>query len=283
MHGSRHRVTETLDDHVNGRCTAIPIVKGHDPNIPTGEELFKDLPPAQQRSILGPAAHEAWLDGRVSLAPDGRNSVVGQRNDPRWGTMRYARSLQEIVGQRDAKDYVSLALREAKLSPNETDRLVRRLIRSGRVATAQEVEQIAGRVAQAPFNTGLVLSGDEANVEYLGRTTKDRDDAGWVHLVKRVETEKQWRNGTSLNEYVSDLQRVAINAEKIAVYRRRGGSIVLLWARTDEVIAEDHKGLNAKSEIITIYSADRGMIITGYQIKHISEVSLGENLQWLRQ
>ena len=286
MHGTRHRVTETLDDHINGRCTAIPMVKGHDPGIRTGEELFRELPPAQQRSILGPAAHEAWLDGRVSLAPDGRTSVVGQRDDPRWGTMRYARSLQEIIGQRDAKAYVSLAMREAKLSPNETDRLMRRLIRSGRAATAmddQQIEaQIAERVAQAPLNTRVVPAGDLSNTEYLGRTTKEQDNSDWVHLVKRV-TQKQWADGTTVEEYVADLRQAALAAKNVVLSNQRGGNIVAFSVATNDIIPAIRRGSDSLPHLVVIYLADRGIIISGYQASDLSEVRIPTDALWLKR
>lgn len=109
MHGSRHPVTETLDDHPNGRCTMVPIVKGHDPEIRTGDELFKELPPAQQEKILGKAAHLAYQAGAVRLS-----DFVGRRDDPAWGTMRYARSLTEILGRKEARQYIDLVLQAAR-------------------------------------------------------------------------------------------------------------------------------------------------------------------------
>lgn len=107
MHGSRHPVTETLDDHPNGRCTMVPVVKGHDPGIRTGEELFRELPPAQQEKILGKAAHLAYQAGAVRLS-----EFAGQRDDPRWGTMRYAKSLREVVGRQEADRWVRLSLQQ---------------------------------------------------------------------------------------------------------------------------------------------------------------------------
>lgn len=106
MHGSFHPLTERLDDHPNGRCSAAPSVRGRASRITqTGKQAFAALPEVQQRGILGPAMFAAWQDGAVHLWPDGPGSIVGRREDVRWGTMRYALSLSAIVGPEAAKMY----------------------------------------------------------------------------------------------------------------------------------------------------------------------------------
>jgi hypothetical protein len=254
--------------------------------VTPGEELFAQMTPAQQREKLGPAMYEAWVDGRVRLTPDGPGSVVGRRENADWGLMRYARSLQEIIGQREAKGYVSLALREAKLSPNETDRLVRRLLRSGRAATGQDLQQIAAqiaeRVAQAPFNTRVVPAGDLGNTKYLGRTTKEQDNSDWVHLVKRV-TQKQWADGTTVAEYVADLRQAALAAKNVVLSNQRGGNIVAFSVATNDIIPPIRRGSDSLPYLVVIYLADRGIIISGYQASDLSEVRIPTDALWLRR
>ncbi len=113
MHGSIHGVKETLDDHPNGRCAMVPVVKGLAPAIGrNGPELFAELPEADQRYILGQAAQLAYRAGELELDPDHNNprSIVGRQDDPQWGTMRFARSLQSIVGRARAQQL----MREAR-------------------------------------------------------------------------------------------------------------------------------------------------------------------------
>ena len=76
------------------------------PEIETGESLFARLRGAQQRAILGNAAFEAYKAGAVKLA-----DFVGRQSDPRWGTMRYARSLKEILGKEQARKWYASAVR----------------------------------------------------------------------------------------------------------------------------------------------------------------------------
>lgn len=74
MDGSMHPVDEPgPNDHVNGRCTALPVTKtwkqlGIDlpepaPITQPAADRFGALPEATQRAILGPARYDAWKAG----------------------------------------------------------------------------------------------------------------------------------------------------------------------------------------------------------------------------
>lgn len=104
MHGTFHPLKERLDDHPQGRCVAVPVVKGHKPTTKSGEDLFRLLPEAEQRAVLGAGAWEAWKAGAVNLS-----QFAGQRSDPEWGTMRYRRSLREILGSTEALRWIRQA------------------------------------------------------------------------------------------------------------------------------------------------------------------------------
>jgi SPP1 gp7 family putative phage head morphogenesis protein len=97
MHGSRHKMNETLDGHPGCRCKAVPIVKGFEPpKIVPGAERFAALPEDVQRRVLGPGRWQAWNDGKVTLTATGERSIVARRTSKQWGTMRTVRSLRAI-------------------------------------------------------------------------------------------------------------------------------------------------------------------------------------------
>ncbi|MGI6079256.1 MAG: phage minor head protein, partial [Fastidiosipilaceae bacterium] len=101
MDGSFHTLDDYLDDHPNGRCAMVPVLKGEEGAPPvweTGSEWLDKQPEAVQRHVLGNAGYEAYKAGAVTLS-----DFVGQKSDPRWGTTRYARSLTEILGADEAK------------------------------------------------------------------------------------------------------------------------------------------------------------------------------------
>ncbi len=108
MHGTLHSLDETLDDHPNGRCVAAPWVRSwaemglgglpEEPALPTGAEMFARLTPQEQDRVLGQAGGAAYRAGAVSL-----DQFVGVRYSSRWGTLRYARSLGNVLGPEGAK------------------------------------------------------------------------------------------------------------------------------------------------------------------------------------
>lgn len=54
----------SFEEHKNGRCVAVPIIKGFpEPSWETGEEWFLKQEPDIQEKILGPGRFKAWRDG----------------------------------------------------------------------------------------------------------------------------------------------------------------------------------------------------------------------------
>jgi len=96
MDGRIFPLTEVLNDHHNGRCAPIPVVRGAQwvRDLPSGAEVFAGLPAAQQRAILGAGAFDLYRDGRVTL-----NDFSRTYNDPIYGDMRRAATLGELTGR----------------------------------------------------------------------------------------------------------------------------------------------------------------------------------------
>jgi hypothetical protein len=95
QHGTIHPVTETLNDHHNGRCTMIPVVKGFDPVVSetAGKDWFDQQPESVQKQMMGGAKWQAWRDGKFGLS-----DITGQYHDDVYGDMKRAKSLKELIG-----------------------------------------------------------------------------------------------------------------------------------------------------------------------------------------
>lgn len=112
MDGTVHALDERLDDHPNGRCFEEPVMKtwrelGFEIDGPervkeSGEEAFEKLSEAQKLKILGPAKYAAYREGAIRL-----RDLVGRRRSAIWGTMRYERSLRELLGSKAEQYYLS--------------------------------------------------------------------------------------------------------------------------------------------------------------------------------
>jgi hypothetical protein len=169
------------------------------------------------------------------------------------------------------------------ISQHPADRLIRLLIETERPVTGGEVDQIRERVAVASFGAEpVVVKPARRGMSYLGRTLAGRDDPLFVHLVERVLRDRQWVEGTTAHEYVDHLQRaVRSPASQLAIYRRRGGAIVAALHRTVDVIPADRLGQDNLPVLVVIYSADRGILVTGYQASSLEAVSIPEDARWL--
>lgn len=94
QHGTVHPVTETLNDHHNGRCYMVPLVKGfNNPVEQTGREWFEKQPEAVQRKMMGKQYHQAWRAGQFDLADLSKN-----KPDDIYGRMRGVTPLWELLG-----------------------------------------------------------------------------------------------------------------------------------------------------------------------------------------
>lgn len=92
-HGRVFPLSQSLNDHHRGRCTAVPIVRGTSwwRSYPTGPERFDSLDAAQQIEIMGASMHEAWRKGEAGWDDFSRT----YQNDI-YGEMTRAASLAEI-------------------------------------------------------------------------------------------------------------------------------------------------------------------------------------------
>lgn len=95
MDGSIHPDTETLNDHHNGRCSMVPIVKGFPPVIEQGrgEAWFNKQPESVQKEMLGPGKYEAWKDGKFNFT-----DLVSTKTDKVYGEMKRETTLKELIG-----------------------------------------------------------------------------------------------------------------------------------------------------------------------------------------
>jgi SPP1 gp7 family putative phage head morphogenesis protein len=102
MHGTKHSVDERLDGHPNCRCVMVPFTKSWEelgfegikdtrPVVPQGEDVFRAKPEAFQQAVLGPKAFQQWKAGDLRFT-----DLLGRKDDPRWGTMRYTRSVRQV-------------------------------------------------------------------------------------------------------------------------------------------------------------------------------------------
>jgi hypothetical protein len=148
----------------------------------------------------------------------------------------------------------------------------------------EEVESILDRIATAEFDRRLLRTRlGERVLVYAGRRLQPRDDSLFVPLVRRVVRSEQWVPGTTAEEYVHDLRRASrVQSAALAIYARRGGSMAAILAPTSLVIPARRIGPRAYTTLVVTFSADRGIIVTGYQAPSRNELAIPEDARWLR-
>ena len=94
QHGSIHDLDESLDDHYNGRCAAIPHIPGLTEDVQSGQEWFDGLDTQSQIEILGDSKHAALQAGQFTF-----DQLSKQVPNDVYGTMRISPSLAELIGE----------------------------------------------------------------------------------------------------------------------------------------------------------------------------------------
>lgn len=103
MSGSDHTLDEPLNSHPGCRCTMVPKtlswrelgfsgIPDTRPSIPAGSDVFARMPVTDQRRILGPGKHAAYVEGRIAL-PD----LARPTRSDRWGPGIRTASLHEAL------------------------------------------------------------------------------------------------------------------------------------------------------------------------------------------
>jgi SPP1 gp7 family putative phage head morphogenesis protein len=102
MHGSRHTLDETLDDHPNGRCAMVPItvtaaelgVNAPETGLQVpGEDWFNAQSPAMQLEMMGPGLYQAWEQGLFTF-----DQLATELWSDEWGAMIVQTPLYQLVG-----------------------------------------------------------------------------------------------------------------------------------------------------------------------------------------
>lgn len=99
LHGEILPAGVRIQDHHNGRCTAVSLVRGRPREVQTGPQWFATLEETRQREIAGHANFEAMKAGRVQIA-----DFVQRYDDPVFNEMLREASLSGILGD-GAKEF----------------------------------------------------------------------------------------------------------------------------------------------------------------------------------
>ncbi|MDQ2785442.1 MAG: hypothetical protein M3Y58_10640 [Chloroflexota bacterium] len=164
------------------------------------------------------------------------------------------------------------------------DVLIREIIRTRRSATDDEIGRIIGRMATAPFDQRIVpVPTKVRETAYQGHILAAREDSLTFYLVKRFVAERQWNSGTTAVQYVADLRRAIRHPlSRLTTYECRGGHIAVTLTPTIAVIPAARRASGSLVQLLVAYSADRGIILSGYQVSDLARTGIPEETKWLK-
>lgn len=100
MHGRKFPLETEFATHPNCRCSQAPLTGRELVDVGLGPELFSNLPFERQLRTLGPAKMRAYQRGLLSL-----EQLVGEGRHPKWGGIRWERSLRDIFGRDLSREF----------------------------------------------------------------------------------------------------------------------------------------------------------------------------------
>ncbi|HLH23415.1 MAG TPA: hypothetical protein VK066_12910 [Chloroflexota bacterium] len=145
-----------------------------------------------------------------------------------------------------------------------------------------EVVAIVGRIAAAPFDPRPRAVPPALRGALLGgRPLGPREPSILVHLAQRALGDAQWTDDTTVEQYLDDLRQAASDARaRLALYRARGGCVAGIFAPNQVPTARQGEG--ALPWLYVVYSADRGTIVSGYQVSSEQTIRLPGDERWLK-
>jgi hypothetical protein len=118
-------------------------------------------------------------------------------------------------------------------------------------------------------------------MSYRGRPLGRRAGSLAVHLLTRVLLDQQWADVTTEADYLDDLRRAVRDAAaRLAAYERRGGPMAASLA--PNTVPPIRRGVKSLPWLFVVYSADRGSIISAYQVSGLEEVRISGDIRWLK-
>jgi hypothetical protein len=108
LHGTEMPIGARVDDHNNGLCTSVAVVRGAPaPQISTGDEFFNSLSKSEKEewmaSSASVAAFRAFDAGKIQL-----RDFVGSYEHEVYGNQVVPKSLKGMLGADDAKTFYSI-------------------------------------------------------------------------------------------------------------------------------------------------------------------------------
>lgn len=176
--------------------------------------------------------------------------------------------------------------RDRQLSQHPVDIAIREILRGDRPAADLSASAVADRMASVTFS--LSRRGLPrpllAFMELHGYAIERRPTELTNHWAKHVLGDGQWSVGTDATQYMNDLRAVCHHSVSRLVLRRiaSGSRRAIAIANTLDIVPSERLGANYGPELVVVYSADTGKILSGYMVQIFAAPASEPETIWLR-
>jgi hypothetical protein len=173
------------------------------------------------------------------------------------------------------------------VSREDVDALIRQLVSGDRVPSEQDAGDILGHIAGSTFYLGrrnIPRPLQELMREH-GYLVPIRGDDLIYHWAKHVLGDGQWTPDTTPAEYWQHAEGAIRRPESSLVVQKAepGHAIAIVVARTANVVPERNFGPRSGDELLVVYSATTGRILSAYMTETSSQFTARPSTIWLRR
>jgi SPP1 gp7 family putative phage head morphogenesis protein len=184
LDGSIHKLDESFPQHINCRCTMIPVIIGvARPKRTLGSEWFDEQPDEIKEKIIGVDALKAYKEGIIKL-----KDLVGYATSKEFGRRIYTKPLINVLAAKPVAEMVIRTPRNIEvLFEGGAGEILEKVL--GRKLTPNEVGGLVGGFDGAKvraFNTpiGLAFEIDHPLIQVQRRILSiDEDGELFMHNV----------------------------------------------------------------------------------------------------
>lgn len=176
---------------------------------------------------------------------------------------------------------------DRRLSQHPVDVAIRDILQAQRPPSVSDAGAVVERMASATFKTGRRRL-PQPLLELMslhGYSTDQRMTELTFHWAKHVLGDGQWSPEIDEVTYLEHLRRVVEYPESRLFLQRRNhrSSAAIAIANTVDIVPPELCGSGGGTEIVVVYSADLGKILSGYMIDTSLTITSEPRTIWLRE
>ena len=174
-----------------------------------------------------------------------------------------------------------------EVSREDVDALIRQLISGERGPSEQDAIDILDHITGATFYMGRRnIPGPLQNLmREHGYPIPDRSDDLIYHWAKHVLGDQQLTPETTAAEYFEYVMNAVAHPEVrlIAQVARSGHHVAVVICPVENVVPVIRWGPRVGTDLLVVYSADAGRIVSAYMTASISRITSRAGTVWLRR